>query len=350
MLPKAIRFPVVLSLIAAGLAASAALYIDYTAQDPVFCAEGGGCDALKYTLFAHPLGIPLPAIGILAFLVLGILALSRGPFVRKAFATVAGVGAFVGIFLIGIQAATRHFCPYCAVVDVSVSLVAALAIERMRSGWDPPKGPLASFVTSLTLAVAMAAPFVWAQHVTSLLPPEPPLPPVIAHELAEGPKGIVTIVDFVDFECPYCRIMQTRLEPVLLAQKDHIHLVRKMVPLTRIHPHALDAAKAYCCADAFGKGDAMADALFLSPVEDLVPEKCAKLAESLGVPADKYKECMGSPETDARLKKDRELFDQAAAKRDGLPLMWVGTKKLMGARDDATITSVIDDAIAHAGS
>src|SRR6202044_457923 len=48
----------------AGLVASAMLVVDYTRPAPVFCVEGGGCDALKHTVYAAPLGIPLPIVGV----------------------------------------------------------------------------------------------------------------------------------------------------------------------------------------------------------------------------------------------------------------------------------------------
>jgi protein-disulfide isomerase len=192
--------------------------------------------------------------------------------------------------------------------------------------------------------LAIAAPTLWGQHVAGKLPR------VIAEEIARTPKGEVTIVDFVDFECPFCRQMQEKLGPMVEAQKGKIRLVRKMVPLTRIHPHALAAAKAECCAEMLGMGDAMADALFETKVEDLTPEGCARLAAALGVPADRYNACLVSPDTDARLTKDRHEFDEAAVKGDGLPLMWVDSHKLMGAQDDATLSHVLGEALARAGS
>jgi protein-disulfide isomerase len=202
---------------------------------------------------------------------------------------------------------------------------------------------------SAPLAASAIVPFVWAAYVSLRVPPAAPLPPVIAEELSRTPSGELTVVDFVDFECPFCRVMQGRLAP-LLADKPRVHLVRKMVPLTRIHPHALAAAKAACCGDALGKGEAMAAALFETKVEDLTPEGCAHVAETLGLPLDKYQTCIDSPETDARLARDRQEFDQAAVKGDGLPLMWVGRRKIMGVRDSDTLARALAEALAGVGS
>ncbi len=338
------RSALVVLLTALGLFASGALLIDYTLDAPLFCAEGGGCDALRQTAFAHPLGIPLPLIGLLAFALLAMLAVTRGAFVRRAHAVVAVVGAFVGLGLLVVQGVVGHLCPYCFIVDVSSVLLGALAVNRVRTGWDPPSGVVPALGMSAVLASGLAAPVAWARlHKDAV-------PDVIARELAAGPKGQVTIVDFVDYECPFCRQMQARLAPALAAENGRFRVVRKMMPLTRIHPHALAAAKASCCADALGKGDAMADALFAANIDDLTPEGCARLAASLGLPADAYKACIDSPETEARLARDRQDFARAAVKGDGLPLMWVGTSKMMGARDDETIHQVLGEALARAGS
>ncbi len=333
-----------LALIAVGLAASGALLVDYTTHAPVFCAEGGGCEALRETVFAMPFGVPLPAIGLLAFFSLGMLAVMRGPRVRLANLLAAGLGGLVGLGLLVVQVVVGHFCPFCTATDIAAVALAVLAVDRREAEWDPPKGAVAAVLMSSGLALATVAPFLWANSR-----PEG-LPRVIARELAQTPKGQVTIVDFVDYQCPFCRQMQARLAPALAAEKGRFRVVRKMVPLTRIHEHALDAAKASCCADVLGKGDAMAEALFETKVEDLTPEGCEHLATSLGLSLDAYRACLASPETEARLARDRHDFDEAAAKGDGLPLMWVGTNKMMGARDEATIARVLGDAIAHAGS
>jgi protein-disulfide isomerase len=170
----------------------------------------------------------------------------------------------------------------------------------------------------------------------------------VTEELARTPKGTALVVDFVDFECPFCRMTQASFDPALDAEKGHVRLVRKMVPLTRIHPHALAAARAECCGELLGQGDAMADALFKANVDTLTPEGCKAIAASLGIAASAYDACITSPEVDARLARDRHDFDQAARKGDGLPLLWIGTRKLMGAQDPETLASALRDA--RAGS
>src|SRR5206468_2268447 len=105
-----------------------------------------------------------------------------------------------------------------------------------------------------------------------------PTPSVIAEELGRTPPGKTTVVDFVDFECPHCRYTHAQLLPVLEENKERIRLVRKHVPL-RSHRHSEGLARAACCGETLGKGDAMADALMTT--SDFTPENYEKVAASL---------------------------------------------------------------------
>jgi predicted DsbA family dithiol-disulfide isomerase len=132
--------------------------------------------------------------------------------------------------------------------------------------------------------------------------------------------------------------------------KDKVRVVRKLVPLTRIHPHALDAAKAACCGEELGKGDAMADALFHAPIDDLTPEGCEKIATELGLDPARYSACVQDPKTRERLASDRDEFDHTAAKGDGLPLLWIGERKMMGAQSAEALRRALEEALAKTGS
>src|SRR5437868_353173 len=126
--------------------------------------------------------------------------------------------------------------------------------------------------------------------------PPPPVtvletPPPIVEELKKSPKGVITVVDFIDFECPFCRATHKELQPFLAEYKGRVRLVRKHVPL-RMHPHATDAAKAGCCGELLGKGEEMADALVAAEPTDLTPEGCEKIAEKLGLDVTRFRACV----------------------------------------------------------
>ncbi len=172
-------------------------------------------------------------------------------------------------------------------------------------------------------------------------------PAVIRAEMALSPAGQVTIVDFVDFECPFCRMTHAELEPIVEAHRDRVRVVRRQVPL-RMHPHAMDAARAACCGERLGKGAAMANALFAAPVDDLTPEGCEKIAESVGLLPDPYRACVADPATDRRIDDDRAQFKSAGGY--ALPTLWIDGQELVGAQSGPELEKVIEDALAHAST
>jgi uncharacterized membrane protein/protein-disulfide isomerase len=326
-----------------GLAGSVALLVDYARTSPVFCAEGGGCDAVKHTPLAAPLGLPMPLFGLIGFAALAITLLLRGQAFRTLHAILALLAASIGVGLILAQFAMGQYCVYCMSVDTAAVLGAGCAVWRYKFEWDLAKG------TPRVVAGALLA-FVPAAVAILGFVAKTRLPAVIAREIQRAPKGYATIVEFVDFECPFCRDEYGDLAPMLEASKEKVHVVRKFVPLTRIHPHALDAAKAACCGEALGKGDAMADALFRAPVEELTASGCERIARDVGLDMTEYGACIADPKTAEHLASDRADFDRTAAKGDGLPLLWIGEKKLMGAQDPEALRHAIDQAITKAGS
>jgi protein-disulfide isomerase len=181
-------------------------------------------------------------------------------------------------------------------------------------------------------ALAIAAPLMLAD--TSVpKPPAPvagaPLPDVVAREQRPGE---VAIVDFIDFECPYCRMLHGRLTAAIdQATKSgaRVRVVRKMVPLVDKHPGALAAAIAWCCAEKQGKADAMAEALVAAPTDELTGEGCEKLAAKVGCDMDRYRKDAADPSTRARI--DHDLADARAAGIRSLPTVYIGSTAFVGA-------------------
>ena len=324
-----------------GLAASAMLLVDYVRPSPVFCDDGGGCGAVKRTIYASILGIPTPVLGVAAFVAFGVLALQRSSRVRLALFAASAAAASFALFLIAVQAMIGRFCPFCMTTDIATLFVFVAAIVRFRAKWDPavslPARAFAGFAVAAALAAPLAIGFTKKAEI----------PDVIARALATSPEGQATVIDFVDFECPFCRMTHAELAPILESNRAHLRVIRKQVPLTRIHAHAMDAARAACCGELLGKGDAMADALFTAPVEDLTPDGCEKLASSLGLDQSAYRACVQDPKTDARIQADQNDFKAAQGK--GLPTIWVDEEKIEGAQPGEELERVVRAAVARKG-
>lgn len=334
-------FWVTLAVLLVALAASAVLLVDYVRHAPVFCDAGGGCGSVRKSALAHPLGIPLPAFGMAGLFAVALASLVPGRGARLLQAGLASLGAVVALGLIGWQLTNHTICPYCMTVDSSAVVLAILSTLRAVRGWDPPEGRLQPSLAALALLGAMGAP-VGLGFVLTPKPVPEGVPDVITAELAKTPKGRVLVVDFIDFECPFCRMTHKAFAPLLHAHAGEVRVVRKNVPL-RMHPHAMDAAKAACCAEQLGKGDPMADALASAPVEALTPKGCEDIAASQGIELDRFRACVAAPETEARIRADTETF--RAARGHGLPTIWIGTQKLEGAQDEASLKEALESAL-----
>jgi uncharacterized membrane protein/predicted DsbA family dithiol-disulfide isomerase len=324
----------------AGLVASAMLAVDYLRPTPVFCVEGGGCDALKHTVYATPLGIPMPLFGIAGFLAIGVAACWPGRRARLVQMILSVGAAMLGGPLILLQMKLGHLCPYCLVADMS-GLVALLASSARLWLAQDARPPLPVVVTGgLAMAAGLGVPIVLGLRA-------PPMPEVIRDEMAHAPAGEVVVVDFVDFECPFCRMTHAELEPLLEEHARQVHVVRRQMPL-RSHPHAMDAARAACCGEQLGKGEAMANALFTAPEEELTPEGCEKLAMSLGLPLEAYRNCVKSAATGALIEADKAEFKAAGG--FALPTIWIGETRFVGAQSRDALEKALEQAIARAGS
>jgi protein-disulfide isomerase len=334
-----IAFWLSLVLVVAALVASAILLVDYVRPSPVYCEVGGGCEKMKATVFAHPFGIPLPAIGLLGVLAIGFSALLPGKNARTAQLGFAAVGGAVGAFLLIIQARIGSICPFCAVVDTSSVLLAVVSVLRFRWKADPPSNKMVLIAGVISFVGSIATPLIIGFRIRAI---PTNVPQTIADEMRKTERGKVTVVDFVDFECPFCRMTNESLEPLLESRKDKIRLTRKMVPL-KSHRHAMDAAKAGCCGEKMGKGDAMASALFTTPPDDLTPENCEKLAQKLGLDVDAYKACVADPKTAQSIADDTAEFRASGGK--GLPLIFIDDKVIRGMQPKEDLEATLDGAI-----
>ena len=336
---KNVWFWLTMLLVATALIASAILLVDYVRPSPVFCDGSGGCGRVKATAFARPFGIPMPAVGLTGLLGIGLAALVPGRAARITEASLGVLGGLVAILLIAVQGMMGVVCPFCVVVDGAAIGLAVLSIARWRQGWDPPAGRAVSAAVVIALVPAIGVP-VAIGFQKRALPHD--VPPAIADEMKRTGREKVTVVDFADFECPYCRETHARLAPLLEQRKAKVRVVRKHVPL-RMHPHAMDAARAGCCGEALGKGEEMTDALFNAEVEQLTPEGCEKLAKEHGLDLDRFRACVRDPATEARIEKDKEAF--RSAKGHGLPTIWIEGTKLEGEQKREALEVTLDAAI-----
>jgi protein-disulfide isomerase len=165
---------------------------------------------------------------------------------------------------------------------------------------------------------------------------------------AAGPADApVTLVEFADFQCPYC----VRAVPVIADMRQRyptqLRVVFKHMPLDTIHPRARPAARAAVCAEKQDKFWQLHDAMFQNhgALED---DQLRTYAGTAGLDLAAYDACIAAPETDARVTADFE--EGRAAGITGTPAFVLNGRLLRGLRSPDDLAQRIDDALAAAGA
>jgi protein-disulfide isomerase len=164
---------------------------------------------------------------------------------------------------------------------------------------------------------------------------------------AKGPANApVTIVEFSDFQCPFCGRLTPTIKQVEDKYGDKVRVVFRQYPLP-FHQNAQKAAEASLCAADQGKFWELHDAMFSNQSELSVDQLKAKAA-SLGLNADKFNKCLDSGEKNATIQAD--IKAGSAAGVNGTPALFINGRFINGAVPLDQITTVIDDELRRAGS
>ncbi|MEN9580123.1 MAG: hypothetical protein RJA70_3132 [Pseudomonadota bacterium] len=308
---------------------SALLYLHYLSPvDSGFCSEGGGCETVRSSGFSYfgSRYVNIPLVGVIAYAALFSASLfSADSPVRRYLHWPSVAGGVAALGLVITQALyLKAFCWMCVVVDsfgVGLAFLSLLAI-----GKGPAAEPLRRWAWLSLLGAALVLPAAWAW-----LKPLPPVPEAI---LALYKPGKINVVEFADFQCPYCLTFHPRLKRVVEKYGDQVHFVRRHMPLLQ-HQFAERAAFAAVCAEAQGQGENMADKLFRTPIR---AETISKLATELKLDLPAFESCLKSDTTVQRIEADRALLSEAGFQ--GLPTTYVGNQVLVGLK----ATPVIEEA------
>jgi Na+/H+ antiporter NhaA len=160
-----------------------------------------------------------------------------------------------------------------------------------------------------------------------------------------GPEDApVTLVEYGDFECPYCG----QAEPIvrdLLADFGDVRYVWRHLPLNDVHPHAQVAAEASEAAAKHGKFWEMYD-LLLSHQEALTVRDLIGYGGELGLDMDAFREALRKQKFAPRIAEDLESADMSNV--SGTPTFFINGRRHYGAYDIATLSAEVKAARARA--
>ena len=167
---------------------------------------------------------------------------------------------------------------------------------------------------------------------------------IAEHSPTLGTKdSLVTIVEFADFQCPYCRESQSVLKQVLKAYPHDVRLVFKHLPLDT-HSQAFTAARASFCAEREGRFWEFHDAIFALP--NLDAEDLRSAASSLHLDLAKFDACLNSDDSQQAVGKHK----QAAARWgiDSTPTFFINGKMFRGALNFVAFKKAIEQELTSA--
>lgn len=389
------QFPVLL------VAASAALYLAYAHVVSTHGAGGfeslcnlGGklnCDAVNTSEWASLWGAPISAWALPVYAVMAWLtsrALNggqQGERAQGALVVLAGFNVLVSVFLGYISLVDIGFlCLFCMTMyamHTASFVLALLPPHRVPALPETSDAAVSVGIASALTAVCVGGSILWAQSLDNAVIAELEAPTVAETEVGTAlqssgttrltgdikavsraphnpvygnPDALVSVIEFADFECGYCRQLSFNLAQVKERYKDRVAFVFRHYPMDQQcnegvsrthHPHACEAAMAAHCA---GKQDQFwpyHDLLFANQ-KRLADEDLAFYAERLSLDIPSWRACMTNGGERRELLADIEAAQ--ALEITGTPRIYIGGREMRGAVSEAILDAAIRVALGEA--
>ena len=176
---------------------------------------------------------------------------------------------------------------------------------------------------------------------------DPPRASVAATGPSRGPADApVTIVEFSDYQCPFCSRAEPTVQEVLRRYPTEVRLVYRHFPLDSIHPRARPASEAAACADQQNQFWSYHEKLFANQ-RSLGDADLLRYAEEIGLDTEAFESCRQSNEVKQIVSKDQRAG--AAAGATGTPAFYINGIHLSGARPIDDFVDVIESELERGG-
>jgi protein-disulfide isomerase len=216
----------------------------------------------------------------------------------------------------------------CRMVDPNCSYskgLAAAIVAAVRQGKSEAE------------ALAAADASNWAHVKPTRLLDDPVSIPIAGSPVLGPQNAPITLVEFSDFQCPYCIAAVPEIRAIVGAYPAQVKLVFKQYPLD-IHSQAELAAAAAIAAHKQGKFWAMHDALFSS--RNLSRDTIFVLAQKNGLDMKRFETDLSSTETRETVIRDIQDGDRAGVQ--GTPTIFVNGKRYNGPIEQASLKPILE--------
>jgi protein-disulfide isomerase len=153
-------------------------------------------------------------------------------------------------------------------------------------------------------------------------------------------KAPVTVVEFSDFHCPFCKRVQPTLLELLSRYPDKVRIVYMDMPIDSLHPQARRASEAARCARDQGKFWEYHDKIYAGG-PDSSQDYLKKLASDVGLDVAAFEQCLASGKHKDGIQSHLQQASQLGL--TGTPAFFVNGRPLQGAQPVEAFTQVIDE-------
>lgn len=176
--------------------------------------------------------------------------------------------------------------------------------------------------------------------------PVPSPPTIISEDISIGDspvkgdsEALVTIVEFSDFECPYCQRARKVMDQLLQRYDGQVQLAHRDFPLQGIHPHAFQAAVAARCAQEQGKFWEMHDKLFENQYA-LAVQDIERYATEIDLELERFRICMESEKYAEKVAQDVQVGQRYGVV--ATPTFFVNKYRIVGLQPLSVFEEIID--------
>lgn len=335
----------------AGMFIATYLFITYTSDLTIACGGAHGCDVVRANRWAHFFGLPTPLYGVLFYAGMAALIIIRtvkptlhSRWMYRLTMLGATVGLIFSAFLTGVEALEiGAYCTWClasAVISTFIFIVSwgdrpkHLEADQGAKEFRIQFYSLLGFIIvgSVALFFLLGAKTGGTKPVIQQIAPSPEAATAAQKvlypsdlEYQGSATATVTIVEFVDFECPACRAFYPEFQKVQKQLGSRLRYAYRMFPLP-IHEHSFDAALAAECAKKQGMFYPYAS--LLMEEEGLDRNALVRRAAELRLNMDEYMACLNGTEGKDAVRKDLE--DGGTLGVNSTPTIFVNDTMIQG--------------------
>lgn len=267
--------------------------------------------------------------------------------------------AILGDYLLQREAASRNLTVDTLLADELPKRAASVQDDDIRQMYERAlplpggmtfeqvKPMIASYVQQQHLADARARYVVELREAAHpsihLEAPRQPVTIARGNPAAGAPSARIELVEFSDFECPYCRQLEPVLKQLRAKYGDRLRLVWKDFPLP-IHGQARGAAEAARCAADQGRFWEFHDLLFANQ-QALNPDDLKRHAKAAGLDVDRFGPCIERGAHRGEIAADLE--EGARQGVDATPTVFINGRIVIGAQPLGAYEKVIDEELSR---